>query len=221
MASSALSTARAAVTSRSPIASSACARPSARPCAYASARAASSCMAKSSCAAICALACEGAVDSDGSTSSTNTPPNVSPCTPISSSAHEGAAGFGIGMERGRSLGTAVGRPTTVALPGRSTRAPPGLEEKVIFPRAQHDLTGFLELANRGDDVGLRRLDVSHARRAHELHLIGERLHRALRHRAHDLGLELDARRLERERELLRVDVAQQALKRAAVERLNV
>jgi hypothetical protein len=52
---------------------------------------------------------------------------------------------------------------------------------------------------------------------HELHLLLERAHGALRHGAHDLRLELVARRLERERELLGLDLAQQPLERLVVE----
>jgi hypothetical protein len=86
------------------------------------------------------------------------------------------------------------------------------------PPAQHDLARLLELAHLRDDRRLRRLDVAHLDRPHELHLLLERGDRALRHGAHDLRLELVARRLERERELLGLDLAQQPLQRLVVER---
>src|SRR3954468_11195252 len=100
---------------------------------------------------------------------------------------------------------------------RSEACPVALSDEVIRASADHDLAGILELANHRNDACLRGLDVALSRRSEHLQLFFECGRRTLRHAAHDLVLDLVARRLERECELLDVDLAQQTLERSVVE----
>src|SRR5215203_492461 len=109
-----------------------------------------------------------------------------------------------------------GAHATGASSADGARSRGGSDENIVRPRAEHDLARLLELAHLRHDRALRALDVAHLHRPHELHLLLEGRDRALRHRAEDLRLQLVARRLEREGELLRVALAQQPLQRLVV-----
>src|SRR5690606_8195563 len=106
-------------------------------------------------------------------------------------------------------------PPVPTLPGRSTpwpsRSPRSLDNQIVAAAVDDDLAGLLEGAHDLDDRPLRRLDVPQPPRAQELHLLLERRHRTLRHRAEDLVLGLLARGLQRQGQLLHRHIAQHAL----------
>src|SRR5690606_11504933 len=70
-------------------------------------------------------------------------------------------------------------------PSRSSCSP---DDHLFVAGADDDLAGLFQRAHDLDDRALRSLDVAQPHRAQELHLLLERRHRTLRHRAEDLAL---------------------------------
>src|SRR5690606_13810546 len=120
----------------------------------------------------------------------------------------GSSGSGGSSTGGSSCGTYSSSSAGVHVSGRggSRRScvmlPRSMDDQVIHPSADHDLPGLLQIPRRLHDRRLRRHHVPHADRAQELHLLLQRLDRTLRHDRQDPALQLVARRLQRERDLL-------------------
>src|SRR5690606_38521990 len=106
---------------------------------------------------------------------------------------------------------------TISSTLRAACTAPLTEEDIVAASGDHDLARLFQQPDLRHDPRLRRLHVAHPDRAHEVHLLAQRLDRTVRHRPHDPLAQLLAGRLERQRELLGVHLAQEPLHRTIVE----